>query len=129
MRKRQPVVAVVDDDLGMRKSFDALLTAFGYRVELYKNAEEFFAAKPAEKPACLVLDVFLSDITGIELSRQMLAAGIKVPTVFVSASKDQMSRRQAVELGCVAFLEKPFAPRLLIEAVATATGPDPFFER
>jgi FixJ family two-component response regulator len=129
MKMRQPLVAIVEDDLGARSALVTLLRAYGYRVEAYESAEEFLAAKRAEQPACLVLDVNLADISGIELSRHLLANGRKVPTIFVTGLKDERSRRQALELGCVAFIGKPYTAEVLIEAVATATGPDPFFER
>ena len=129
MKMRQPLVAVIDDDLGVRSSLVTLLRAFGYRTEIYENAEQFLAAKPAEKPACLLLDVNMPAISGFELSRHLLETGNRIPTVFVTALNDMTSRRQAMELGCVAFIEKPFTARVLIEALATATGPDPFFER
>ena len=120
MHKRQPLVAVVDDDACLRKSIATLLKAYSYRVELYESAKQFLATKSVERPACLILDVYLGSTTGIELSQHLVARGIKVPTIFVSGSRDQRSRRQALELGCVAFVEKPFVASVLIEAVATA---------
>jgi len=129
MQKRQPLVAVIDDDLGVRKSLEVLLKAFDYRVILYESAEQLLSAKVAETPACLIVDINLPDITGIELARQLLAAGLRWPMIFISGSTDPSWRRQAIELGCVACIDKPFSPRVLIEALATATGPNPFFEK
>jgi FixJ family two-component response regulator len=127
--KQRKVVAIIDDDLATREALKALLAAFAFDVELYASAEELITALPRSKAAALVLDIQLKDLSGIELSRQLLADGVKVPTVFLSDTKDQVLRRDAVELGCVAFLEKPATPRKLIEAVATATGANPFFEK
>ena len=129
MKMRQPLVAVIDDDLGARSSLGTLLRAFGYQIELYESAEQFLAAEQPEKPACLILDINLSGASGLDLSRHLQADGKRIPTVFVTALRDMMSRRLAMELGCVAFIEKPFTARVLLEALATATGPDPFFER
>ena len=129
MHKRQPLVAVVDDDASVRKSIAILLKAHGYRAELYESANQFLAAETAEQPVCLILDVYLGSTTGIELSQHLRATGMNVPTVFVSGSKDQRARRQAVELGCVAFIEKPFEACTLIEAVTTAIARGPFCEK
>ena len=128
MDKRQPLVAIVDDDSGVRKSLEALLNAFGYRVVLYECAEHLLSAE-AETPACLIVDIELPDITGIELARQLLAAGLRLPTIFISGSTDASWRGEAIRLGCIAYIQKPFSPRVLIEALATATGPNPFFEK
>jgi FixJ family two-component response regulator len=128
MQKRQALVAVIDDDLGIRKSLEALLNAFGYRVVLYESAEHLLSAKLDETPACLIVDINLPDITGIELARQLLAGGVKLPTIFISGSTDPSWRRKAIELGCVACIAKPFSPQVLSEALASATGPNPFFE-
>ena len=129
MHKRQPLIVVIDDDLGILKSLEALLKAFDYRVALYESAEHFLSVNIDETPACLIVDINLPDITGIELGRQLLAAGLRLPTIFISGSTDPSWRRQAIELGCVAYIEKPFSPRVLIEALASATGPNPFFEQ
>ena len=128
MQRRQPLVALIDDDPGVRKSLAALLSAVGYRVELYATAEEFLVTERTERPACLVLDIHLPDITGIELSRHLLANGIRLPTIFITGSTDEMPRQDAKELGCVAFIQKPSAPGVLLEALRTATGFDPSCE-
>jgi FixJ family two-component response regulator len=130
LQKQRKVVAVIDDDLPAREAQQSLLAAFGFDVELYASAEGLLTALPGSNATALVLDIQLRDLSGIELCRQLLADGAKIPTVFVSDTKDQVLRRQASELACcVAFLEKPFAPRQLIEAVTTAIGPNPFFEK
>jgi len=125
----QPVVAVIESDLGVRKAIDALLRAYGFRVEVYPTAQKFLEMVKDNEPSCVVLDVQLSDLSGIDLARQLLASGLKLPTVFMTGSKEQGWRRQAVEVGCVAFVERPFSARVLIEAVLTATGNNPFFEK
>jgi FixJ family two-component response regulator len=126
--KQRKIVAVIDDDQGIRDSLAALLEAFAFDVELYSSAEQFLAGLKKSRAVALLLDICLGDLSGIELSRQLLADGIRIPTVFLTGNRDQTVRRQAGELGCVAFLEKPFATRQLIEAVASATGSNPFFD-
>lgn len=128
MQRRQPLVAIVDDDPGIRKSLAVLLNAFGYRVEVYATAEEFLVTTPTARPSCVVLDIQLPDITGIELSRHLLANGIRLPTIFITGSRDEMARQDAKELGCVAYIYKPFAPPVLLEALRAATGFKPCSE-
>ena len=125
----QPVVAVIESDLGMRTAIDALLRAYGFRVELYATAQKFLETVTDNEPSCVVMDVQLTDLSGIELARQLLASGVKLPTVFMTGSREQSWRRQALEVGCVAFVERPFSAKVLIEAVVTATGSNPFFEK
>ena len=128
MQRRQPLVAIVDDDPAIRKSLVVLLNAFGYRVEVYASAEEFLVSTPTERPSCVILDIQLPDITGIELSRHLLANGIRLPTIFITGSRDETARQDAKELGCVSYIYKPFAPRVLLEALKAATGFDPCCE-
>jgi FixJ family two-component response regulator len=127
--KQPKTVAVVDDDQGIRDALRALLKAFAFDVELYASAEEFLSGFPKSKAVALLLDIYLGDLSGIELSRQLLADGLKIPTIFLTGSRDPALRQRAIEQGCVAFLEKPFQARQLIEAVATATGSNPFFDK
>ena len=129
MTNQGKTIAVVDDDLSLAEALQSLLTAFGFDVELYHSAQKFLSALSASHAVALLLDVQLGDESGIELSRRLLADGLKIPTVFLTGSKDPSLRRQAVELGCVAFLEKPFATRQLIEAVATASGFNPLCQQ
>jgi FixJ family two-component response regulator len=127
--KQPKTVALVDDDPGIRDALRSLLKAFAFNVELYSSAEEFVSGLPKSKAVALLLDIYLGDLTGIELSRQLQADGVKIPTIFLTGSRDPALRHRALELGCVAFLEKPVQARQLIEAVATATGSNPFFEK
>jgi FixJ family two-component response regulator len=122
MARRETVVAVIDADVEAHKATEALLRAFGYVVEVYQTAEQFVLATPRTKAACLVIDVRLGDLSGVELSRHLLSGGFRLPTIFVSGSKDELLRRQANELGCVAYIERPFPAHALIEAVVAATG-------
>jgi len=129
MVKGRPVVAIVDRDPATRKSSETLLSSFGFNIELYGSSREFLAASAATQARCLLISVELDHISGIELTRHLLSQQVRIPTVFVSALKNEMARRQAIELGCVAFLEKPFGSAQLIEAIATATSSNPFFEK
>lgn len=117
----QYTIAVVDDDLGVRKSLARLLSAFGYRVESFASAEEFLSAAPTSKATCLVVDFNLGDMSGLELARGLFAAGFKFPIIFMTGSADDTVRMQCMEFGCVAFLHKPFPEDRLMQAIEKTT--------
>jgi FixJ family two-component response regulator len=118
------VIAVVDDDPGMRDALETLISAHGLDTELYSSGAAFLHAATTSKAACLIVDVQLGDTTGIELRRQLAAMGCKRPTIFITGSHDETLRHQAAELGCVAYLHKPFPGEHLIEAIASVIGRD-----
>jgi FixJ family two-component response regulator len=89
---------------------------------LFASAEEFLGAAATSEAACLVVDIQLGGISGVELGRQLSASGFTFPIIFMTGSRDELHRRQAMELGCAAFLLKPFSADRLIEAVAKAIG-------
>ena len=110
------VVAVVEDDPGMRKSIERLLGASGYRTVTFASAEEFVQSG-SENAFALVLDIHLPGISGIELRRRMLASGSRLPVIFITAFDDAMLRAEALATGCVDYLYKPFEAHRLIEAL------------
>jgi len=119
---RQKIVAVVDDDPGMRKATANLLSASGYGTESFDSAEAFLNATAKSEATCLVVDVQLGDISGMELARRLAANGLKYPIIFMTALDDKRIQRQAEAVGAVAYLSKPFPPNLLIEAIIKAIG-------
>jgi len=121
MTTRRHVIAVLDDDPVVRQAVGRLLAASGYGIELYASAGEFLSA-PKSDATCLVVDIELGDISGIELGRHLVATGYKFPMVFMTASEDETLREQAIELGCVAFLYKSRLREHLLDAVAKATA-------
>ena len=122
MATEPKVIAVVDDDPGLRRALGRLLSAFGYRTETFGSAGEFLLAAPKSQRACVLVDVNLGDTSGLELVRQLSASGFKFPVIFISGVEDETIERRANELGCVAFLRKPFSADRLIEAVKKATA-------
>lgn len=113
-------VAIVEDDPNMLRSIERLLNAYGYATEGYASAEAFLAAKPGSRVCCLVLDINLGNMSGIELRRQLTRAGRALPVVFITAADDDMLEQEARDAGCLAFLHKPFAARLMISAIRQA---------
>jgi FixJ family two-component response regulator len=114
------VVAVIDDDDVVREAVAGLLAAHEYEVELYESAEQFLAAVADSRANCLLIDIHLGGICGIELGRGLAKAGFQFPIIFMTGSPDDSLRWRAVEAGCVAFLTKPFAPPALTEALSAA---------
>ncbi len=116
------VVAIVEDDTAMLKGVEGLLNAHGFVTETYASAEAFLERAAVSKASCLVLDIHLGGISGIELRRQLAAAGSRLPVIFMTAVDSEIIQRQAVEVGCIAFLHKPFPSGHLIEAIGKAVG-------
>jgi FixJ family two-component response regulator len=119
---RKQTVAVVDDDPEMREATAALLSAFGYDTETFDSAEAFLIAVATSQASCLVTDIQLGDISGVELAHQLAAAGYKYPTIFMTALDDEWIKSRVAAAGGVALLTKPFPSNLLIEAIVKAIG-------
>ena len=122
MEKQRSVIAIIDDNSEIRAALEELLSFFGYRVEAYSSAEEFVGASITTEASCLLLDIQLGDITGIELARHLSATGFRFPIIFMTGSQEETHRRQALDFGCVAYLLKPFHVSQLIEATTKAIG-------
>jgi FixJ family two-component response regulator len=120
MPERQPMVAVIEDDAAMRKGIERLLNAHGFGTESYASAEEFMAARDLGAATCMVLDIGLEGISGIELRRRMMASGCAIPTIFITGQDDPATLHEAEELGCVACLLKPFPASKFIRAINEA---------
>ncbi len=116
------VVAVIDDDETILQAMEGFLSSLGFQTELYGSAEAFISAATRSEAACLVVDMQLGDLTGIELARHLSAMGFTYPIIFMTGSDDRLFRKQAIEFGCVAYLNKPAAPDQLRAAIAEAIG-------
>jgi FixJ family two-component response regulator len=121
--KGREVIAVVDDDPLVRKAMGGLLSSLGYRAELYASAAEFIAAALTTEASCLLLDVQLGAMTGIELARHLISTGFSFPTIFMTGSRNESYQRDGISLGCVDYLHKPFPASRLICAIDKALGP------
>jgi FixJ family two-component response regulator len=114
------VVAVVDDDELIRLALHDLLSGSECEVELYESAEAFLAAAATSKAHCLMIDINLGGISGIELGRRLAAVGHRAPIIYMTASTNKAMQQQALDLGCVALLQKPFTQPALLEALDAA---------
>ena len=122
-QEQQHLIAVVDDDPEIRDLMKDLLTRFGFQVELFASAEAFIMAAPTCNASCLLLDVQLGGMTGIELAKELVVLGFRFPVIFMTGSMNISFEKKAIEGGCVAYLHKPFATERLIEALTKALSP------
>jgi len=114
-------IAIVDSDSGARKGIKRLLRAQGFRPQGYASAEAFLARGRTDEPACLVLDVELDGMSGIDLLQRLKSDGLSLPAVVMSAADTECTRGSAVAAGCVAYLQKPSSAELLLAAIKKAT--------
>lgn len=118
----QKIVAIIEDDPRMRNATANFLSASGYGTETFDSAEAFLNAAATSEATCLVVDVQLGDISGVELAHQLAAEGLKYPIIFMTALNDGRVQRLAEAAGAIAFLHKPFSDNSLIEAIVKAIG-------
>jgi FixJ family two-component response regulator len=119
-----PTVFVVDDDDGVRASIQGLLKSARLRCAAFGTAEEFLRNKPPDGPSCLVLDVSLPGVSGLDFQRQLADAGIQIPIVFITGHGDIPMTVKAMKSGAVEFLTKPFLDQDLLDAIQQALDRD-----
>ena len=119
-RSEKTLICVVDDDFLVRQSTTRLLRSFKFNVKALASAEEFLNSEYLAETACLILDVSMPGMSGLELQRQLAVSNSDVPIIFITAHEDEEQRRQALEAGAVAFLYKPFQDDGLLNAIDTA---------
>jgi FixJ family two-component response regulator len=124
MTEAEPIVFIVDDDLSVRRSTERLIRAAGLKVQTFTSAREFLNNPRPQGPACLVLDVRMPGLSGIDLQRELVQSGIKIPIVFITAHGDIPMTVRAMKAGAVEFLTKPFRSRALLDAVRAALERD-----
>ena len=115
-----PTVFVIDDDADVRSSIQGLLKAAGLRSESFGTAEDFLRSKVPDGPSCLVLDVSLPGVDGLELQRKLADAGFRIPIVFMTGHGDIPMTVKAIKSGAVEFLTKPFVDQDLLNAIQQA---------
>jgi FixJ family two-component response regulator len=119
-----PTVFVVDDDAGVRASIEGLLKSAKLPCSLFGTAEEFLRDRPPDGPSCLVLDVSLPGVNGLDFQRQLSDAGIQIPIVFITGHGDIPMTVKAMKSGAVEFLTKPFQDQDLLDAIRQALDRD-----
>jgi RNA polymerase sigma factor (sigma-70 family) len=121
---RASVVFVVDDDPSVRSSLKFLLSSVGLQVEGFESAETFLQRKPPDAPSCLVLDVRLRGLSGLDFQRELAARNIRIPIVFVTGHGDIPMSVRAMKAGAIEFLTKPYRDQDLLDAVRIALERD-----
>ena len=124
MREEHPTVFVVDDDSSMRDALRNLFRSVGLNVETFGVAQEFLSRERSKGPGCLVLDIRLPGLSGLDLQRQLADANIQIPIVFITAHGDIQMSVRAMKAGAVEFLTKPFRDQDLLDAVQQAVDRD-----
>ena len=119
-----PTVYVVDDDPSLRAALEGLLASEGLRSELFETAEEFLRSKRSDGPSCLVLDVSLPGVSGLDFQRQLADAGVQIPIVFITGHGDIPMTVRAMKSGAVEFLTKPFHDQVLLDSIHQALERD-----
>jgi FixJ family two-component response regulator len=117
-----PLISFVDDDDSVRESVRGLLRSVRFGVETFASAEEFLRSDRASETDCLILDVRMSGMSGLELQSRLVANHRDIPVVFITAHGDEELRSRALRAGAVDFLLKPFSEEALLNAVHTALG-------
>lgn len=124
MSEPESIVFVVDDDPSVRRAIQRLIGSAGLQVELFGSAQEFLASKLPNVPSCLVLDIRLPGISGLNLQRQLAKANIQIPIIFITAHGDIPMTVRAMKAGAVEFLTKPFRDQDLLDAIHLALEKD-----
>jgi len=118
------LVVVVDDDESVRESLPDLLKEFGLTVLTFSSAEEFLASGSLGRTSCLLLDIAMPGMTGLDLQQELNRRGQKIPIIFISARRDDSTRKRVLEQGAVDILLKPFSDTALRQALSKAMGSD-----
>jgi len=117
---RVPLISIVDDDDALRNSLDDLIRSIGFRTQGFPSADAFLSSNQARDTACLILDVRMPGMNGLDLQRQIVAANWRIPIIFITSHADDDARARALEAGAVAFLYKPFREEELLNAIDAA---------
>jgi FixJ family two-component response regulator len=115
-----PLIAVVDDDESVRGALQRLLRLEGFRTAAFVSAEDFLQVGQLQDTACLIVDVRLPRMSGLDLQRQLAMTNCPIPLIFITAHGDEATRAQALQAGAVDFLYKPFLHELLLRAIRSA---------
>ena len=120
MNNRRPIIYIVDDDVSVCRALSLLLKSHGFKVETFTRAAGFLAFKHPKLPSCLILDIQLPDINGLDLQEVMKQRGIFIPTIFITGHGDIPMSVKGMKAGAIDFLPKPFAKKKLLDAVTQA---------
>jgi FixJ family two-component response regulator len=115
-----PLISIVDDDDSLRNSLNNLIRSVGFRVQGFPSAEAFLNSNQFHDTACLILDVRMPGMNGLDLQRQLVASNCRIPIIFITSHGDGDAQARALEAGAVDFLYKPFREEALLKAIDSA---------
>jgi len=124
MSEAEPTIFVIDDDPSVRQSLESLIKSVGWRVRTYGSAQEFLGSVHLDAPGCIVLDVRLPGLSGLDLQQALLRAKSHLPVIFITGHGDIPMSVQAMKAGAVEFLPKPFREQVLLDALILALDRD-----
>lgn len=116
----RPLLSVVDDDESVRESLPDLLREFGFAAQAFSSAQEFLSSDYVNETSCLILDIAMPGMSGLDLQQELQRLGKDIPIIFITGQKDEEVRKQAFRQGAVKFLYKPFSDSALFDAVNAA---------
>jgi FixJ family two-component response regulator len=119
--KTQKLLFIVDDDPSILKSSERLLKAYGFQTQVFACAEDFQQNATISDGMCLIMDIHLSGKSGIELGRELTMSQVSLPIIFITGDDNKTTRGAAFNVGCVAFLTKPFSAKSLLDAIEKAS--------
>ena len=120
MMAKPSLISIVDDDESVRESVSSLVRSAGFGTTVFASAEEFLNSAQLRDTACLILDLRMPGMSGLELQRRLSDADYRIPIIFITAQRNEGDRMQALKAGAVDFLYKPFSENALLKAVDTA---------
>ena len=123
MPKTKPLISVVDDDESMREALRGLMKSLGFTAEAFASAEEFLSSRQLLRTSCLIADVQMPGMTGLELHRHLLASGKTIPTILITAYPNEGMRARALGDGVVCYLNKPFDENDLLCCIRSSLPP------
>ena len=121
---RKNLISLVDDDESIRRTTTLLIGSFGFHAAAFESAESFLKSDQLQETSCLIIDIQMTGMNGLQLQSHLATAGYKIPIIFITAYDKEQSRQQALQAGAVAFLGKPFGDELLLQALRAALRQD-----
>ena len=115
-----PVISIVDDDESVREAIESLMKSVGYIAKVFSSAGEFLKSEYLNDTGCLILDLQMPGMSGLELQSRLAASRSRVPIIFISAHSDAEARARALEAGAIGFLQKPFSEDALLDAIKSS---------
>jgi FixJ family two-component response regulator len=119
LKAKANLISLVDDDESIRRTMTLLIQSFGFQAAVFDSAETFLKSRQLHETSCLIVDVQMPGMNGLQLQRHLASSGYKIPIIFITAHESKESRQQAMQAGAVAFLGKPFSDERLLETLRT----------